>query len=96
MNKNPNTLNPDVPETIDCSLDITADTCPITYVKTKLKLETMAEGEILEIRLIGAEPLDNVPRTATTAGHTVLDIRPEVEGGGKNDVHRLLVRRGAT
>ncbi|MHA1597498.1 MAG: sulfurtransferase TusA family protein, partial [Alphaproteobacteria bacterium] len=71
MNKNPESKNQ---EAIDCFLDITADTCPITYVKTKLKLETMTEGEILEVRLIGAEPLENVPRTASANGHTVLNI----------------------
>ena len=81
------------PQAADDFLDITADTCPITYVRTKLKLETMTEGDILEVRLIGAEPLENVPKTATANGHTVLSIEAEQQGGG--DVpQRLLIRRG--
>lgn len=92
MNKKPKIMNQ---EAADCFIDITADTCPITYVKTKLKLEAMGEGHILEVRLIGADPLENVPRSAAASGHTVLAIAPEEEGGGKNGVHRLLIRRGA-
>jgi len=82
-------------EAIDCFIDITDDTCPITYVKTKLKLEAMAEGEILEVRLIGAEPLENVPKSAAASGHTVLAIAPENENGGINDVHLVIIQRGA-
>ena len=44
-------------------LDITRDVCPLTFVKTKLLLERMASGETAEIRLKGAEPLENVPRS---------------------------------
>lgn len=92
MNKKPKIMNQ---SDIDCFIDITADTCPITYVKTKLKLEAMDEGQILEVRLIGSEPLENVPRSAAASGHQVLSVAPEEEGGGVNDVHRILIRRGA-
>lgn len=72
----------------DHLLDITGEVCPITFVKTKLALEKMAPGQVLAVDLKGAEPLDNVPRSATDAGHTVLEI--EDRGSG---VHRVLIRR---
>ena len=52
------------------TLDVTALTCPMTWVRTKLELERMASGEALEVRCEG-EALENVPRSATDAGHDV-------------------------
>ncbi|MEQ8195888.1 MAG: sulfurtransferase TusA family protein, partial [Rhodospirillales bacterium] len=57
---------------IDCRLDITGEVCPLTFVKTKLLIERMAPGQIAEIRLRGAEPLENVPRSLGDLGHAVL------------------------
>jgi TusA-related sulfurtransferase len=50
------------------TLDVTALTCPMTWVRTKLELERMAAGEALEVRCQG-EALENVPRSAREAGH---------------------------
>ncbi len=58
-------------------LDITADVCPMTFVKTRLLIEKMSSGENAEIRLIGAEPIENVPASVRELGHTVLNIEPE-------------------
>ncbi len=57
------------------TLDITAFTCPMTWVRTKLELERMAPGEALEVRCRAGEALENVPRSAAAAGHAV-----EVQG----------------
>jgi tRNA 2-thiouridine synthesizing protein A len=73
------------------SLDISAETCPLTFVKTKLLLENMAAGEVACIRLSAGEPLDNLPRTLRDQGHSVLELRPETGGGA---IYRLLVRKG--
>ncbi len=53
------------------SLDITAFTCPMTWVRTKLELERMAPGDALEVRCRPGEALENVPRSAREAGHGV-------------------------
>lgn len=55
----------------DAFLDITADTCPMTFVRVKLRLETMASGQTLRVRLSGGEPLMNVPRTLRDQGFKV-------------------------
>jgi tRNA 2-thiouridine synthesizing protein A len=70
-------------------LDITREVCPMTYVRTKLKLEELAEGELLEIRLRGPEPAKNVPRSAREEGHEVLSLDPE----GAGEVYRLVIRK---
>ncbi|MDA8334282.1 MAG: sulfurtransferase TusA family protein [Peptococcaceae bacterium] len=58
-------------------LDITGDVCPLTFVKTKLRLEELAPGDVLEVRLQGPEPLQNVPRSAKEEGHRVLAVKHE-------------------
>ena len=73
------------------SLDISAEVCPLTFVKTKLLLESMATGEVACIRLGRGEPLDNVPRTLRDQGHSVLELRPETPGG---EIYQLVVKKG--
>ncbi len=54
------------------SLDVTTLRCPMTWVRTKLELERLESGETLEVRLPPGEALDNVPRSAREAGHSVV------------------------
>jgi TusA-related sulfurtransferase len=68
-------------------LDITADVCPMTYVRVKLALEDLPEGGLLEVVLKGAEPVKNVPRSAREDGHEVLAFEP-IDGVR----HRLLLK----
>lgn len=70
-------------------LDITRDVCPLTFVKTKLLLERMSAGDTAEIRLTGAEPLENVPRSVSEHGHTVISLVAEASGGA----HLLRIRK---
>jgi TusA-related sulfurtransferase len=58
-------------------LDITGDVCPLTFVKTKLLLEKMPPGALATVRLKGAQPLDNVPRSVKAHGHEVISLAPE-------------------
>ncbi len=74
------------------SLDITGELCPMTFVKTKLLVERMASGEVAEVRLKGAEPLGNVPRSITELGHDIVAMTPE-NGQGPNGIHRLIIRK---
>ena len=69
------------------TIDITGEVCPMTFVRTKLKLERMRSGEVLKVRLRGEEPLRNVPRAARSEGHAVLAI--EADG----DAHIVTIRR---
>ena len=61
-------------------LDISAETCPMTFVRTRLALDRMRSGEVLRLRLKGEEPRRNIPRTAAEQGHTVLAERQEPDG----------------
>lgn len=76
----------------DYFLDITAELCPLTFVKTKLLIEKMNSGETAEIRLQGSEPLLNVPRSVRELGHAVLSLNAE-DGESDVGIHRLVVKK---
>jgi tRNA 2-thiouridine synthesizing protein A len=69
-------------------LDITNETCPMTFVKVKLQLAKMDEGQELEVILNEGEPLKNVPASCEEQGYQVLSI--EEVGGGK---HRIIIQK---
>lgn len=80
------------PKTAHYSLDITAEVCPLTLVKAKLRIEAMSPGEVLEIRLNPGEALENVPRALAEHGHRVLGVMPE-RPGDATAIHRLWVEK---
>lgn len=71
----------------DTSIDITREICPMTFVKTKLKLETMETGQVLEVTLREGEPLANLPKSVEQEGHKVLDIHREEQ------FYKILIQR---
>ncbi len=77
----------------DFFLDITPETCPMTFVRTKLMIEAMAPGEVATVRLQGAEPLENVPRSIRDMGHEVVSLEPESDNAASDGIHRLVVRK---
>ncbi len=72
-------------------IDITGEVCPLTFVKTKLMIEKMASGDILEVRLKGNEPIRNVPKSVAELGHVILSLTPE-EGESETGIHRLTIK----
>jgi TusA-related sulfurtransferase len=72
----------------DLDIDVTAEICPMTYVRTRLALERLLPGQILGVRLTGAEPARSVPESALRQGHTVLLQEAAPDGS-----IRLLIRR---
>ena len=74
----------------DYFLDITQDVCPMTFVKARLQIEKMNQGEVLQIRLLGDEPLKNVPDSLTELGHLIVALDRERPDG---DRYTLLVEK---
>jgi TusA-related sulfurtransferase len=90
MNKNNQSKNPIEP---DFFLDITPETCPMTFVRTKLVIEKMSPGELAEVRLQGTEPLENVPRSVLDMGHEVVSMEAEAGTTTDDGIHRLVIRK---
>jgi len=70
------------------TLDITKDACPITFVKTKLALETLEDGAVLEVLLNEGEAVKNVPRSLRNEGHKVVCLEKQEDG-----TYRMLVEK---
>lgn len=73
----------------DDFLDITDVVCPITFVKVKVALEELDDGQILEVHLKAGEPIQNVPRSLKDEGHKVLSVEDLGDG-----TFTLLVLKG--
>ncbi len=65
---------------VDDKVDITDVVCPVTFVKTKVALEELEDGEILQIHLNDGEPVQNVPRSVKDEGHQILKIVDNEDG----------------
>lgn len=64
----------------DDFIDITDVVCPITFVKVKVALEDLENGQILEIHINDGEPLQNVPRSLKDEQHKVLEVNDNEDG----------------
>ena len=70
----------DIDFKVDDTVDITDVTCPVTFVKTKVALEELDEGQILQVHLNDGEPVQNVPRSLKDEGHKVLKLVDNEDG----------------
>jgi TusA-related sulfurtransferase len=73
---------------VDDTVDITDVVCPVTFVKAKVALEELEDGEILAIRMNDGEPVQNVPRSIKEEGHQVLKLDDNQDG-----TYTLLVKK---
>ncbi|BAZ45889.1 hypothetical protein NIES4102_29170 [Chondrocystis sp. NIES-4102] len=71
----------------DAHLDLRGTPCPINFVRTKLRLEQMSPGTLLEVWLDPGEPIEQVPDSLTMEGYQLEGIN-ECQG-----YFSLLVRR---
>jgi tRNA 2-thiouridine synthesizing protein A len=59
---------------VDKTIDIKGQVCPYTFVRSKLAIEKMNVGEVLEIILDHKPAVENVPRSMENEGQKVLKI----------------------
>jgi TusA-related sulfurtransferase len=55
----------------DAQIDLRGTPCPINFVRTKLYLEKMLPGSLLEVWLDPGEPIEQVPDSLSMAGYQV-------------------------
>ncbi|MGM9578192.1 MAG: sulfurtransferase TusA family protein [Evtepia sp.] len=69
-------------------VDITDVVCPVTFVKAKVALEELDDGEILVVHMNDGEPVQNVPRSIKEDGHQILKL---IDNG--DSTYDLIVRK---
>jgi TusA-related sulfurtransferase len=62
-------------------LDIAAELCPMSYVRTRLALDRLAPGAVLRVHLGNQEARHNAAANALRLGHRVLADEPDGQGG---------------
>lgn len=67
-------LTPTIHHTPDAQLDLRGTPCPINFVRTKLRLEQMTPGALLEVWLDPGEPIEQVPDSLAMAGYPVESV----------------------
>lgn len=65
---------------VDDTVDITDVVCPVTFVKAKVALEELEDGQILAIHMNDGEPVQNVPRSIKEEGHQILKLIENQDG----------------
>ena len=60
---------------INKKIDIRGEVCPYTFVKSKLAIEELKSGEILEITVDHIPAVENVPRSLKDEGHEILEVK---------------------
>ncbi|MEL6776495.1 MAG: sulfurtransferase TusA family protein [Cyanobacteria bacterium J06597_16] len=55
----------------DKQLDLRGTPCPLNFVRTKLTLEKMTPGSLLEVWLDPGEPIEQVPDSLKMDGYEV-------------------------
>lgn len=73
---------------IDDMVDITDVVCPLTFVKAKVAIEELEEGQILSVKMNDGEPVQNVPRSLKEEGHQILKLLNNGDG-----TYNLLVKK---
>jgi TusA-related sulfurtransferase len=67
-------------------LDLRGTPCPLNFIRSKLQLEKMSAGDLLEIWLDGGEPIEQVPNSLMMEGYTIEKTQEQ------EDFFALLVR----
>ena len=72
----------------DDQVDITDKVCPLTFVKAKVALEELDDGQVLSIKMNDGEPVQNVPRSIKEEGHKILKLIDNEDG-----TYNLIVKK---
>ena len=79
-------MTPPIPKQ---TLDLRTAKCPLNFVKTKLALEKLHAGDVLEVWILtGSDSSLNIPKSIRQEGHDVLAIESDAEG-----IQRIFIRK---
>lgn len=64
---------------VDKKIDIRGEVCPYTFIKSKLAIEGLESGGVLQVLVNYAPSAENVPRSMEMEGHEVISVEPSGE-----------------
>lgn len=78
-------MNTDIKEHL---LDLRGVACPMNFVKTKLFVDKVASGDLIQVLLDAGEPVESVPPSMTAEGHEIISVESQAEGH-----FRVIIRK---
>jgi TusA-related sulfurtransferase len=69
-------------------LDLRGVACPMNFVKTKLYMDKMPNGDTVQVLLDDGEPVESVSESITAEGHQITTKEKQPDGH-----YRLLIRK---
>jgi tRNA 2-thiouridine synthesizing protein A len=72
---------------VDKQMDLRGVVCPMNFVQTKLQLESMESGQVLEVIIDAGEAMKNVPQSVKDDGHKILKVEKQ------EDAFKLTIRK---
>lgn len=69
-------------------LDLRGVACPMNFVKTKLYMDKMPTGEVIEVLLDDGEPIESVSASISEEGHEIVQSEQQTAG-----YYCLLIRK---
>lgn len=70
------------------NLDLRGVACPMNFVKTKLFIDKISIGDLIEVLLDSGEPVESVPESMGAEGHEILSIDRQEEGHFKVTIRK--------
>lgn len=61
-------------------LDLINEKCPITFVKIKIALDNLSEGDVIDVRLKDKEAIDGLESSLDEIGYTILNRLDNLKG----------------
>lgn len=61
----------------DKRIDIRGEVCPYTFIKSKLAIEQMESGQVLEVMVNHLPAVENVPRSMENEGNEILSVEQQ-------------------
>ena len=61
-------------------LDLINEKCPITFVKIKIALDSLSEGDVIDVRLKDKEAIDGLESSLDEIGYTILNRLDNLKG----------------
>lgn len=64
----------------DKFIDISTEVCPMSFVLTKLALDELEDGQVLELICQAGDPVRNISIQLKDEGHLIVSVKKEADG----------------
>ncbi len=71
-------------------LDLRGVACPMNFVKARLFVDKLGQGDVVKLLVDEGEPVESVGNSMQAEGHEVFDVAKEPEGHYRMSIRKCL------